>query len=287
MVAVYAIAQAQELFRTFLQPQAVSVCEDHSSKNDCAHGISRTQELRALSLLNISCILVLDTMMGPLPDSRLLCLLLHWHLITRQMVKPPFHLFLYRALDRTRVHLRHSLRLQNALHTGRSTGMEHAAVVHRTLQTISLPPKDIVSMCAVSLAVRVAPHERLRAIFGPHVSKHGRIPHCLVRELRHLDRVRRWTWACWSEAAFGRGEHVRLVVWRVEILPIPAAREVVDCHYTSRAWTSGEVLCLKSTGEDRLETSVRKALFRAIECICCWIPYSHAESLGSHQLSKR
>lgn len=162
--------------------------------------------------------------------------------------------------------------------------MEHAAVVHRTLQTISLPSKDIVRMGAVSLAIRVAPDEWLRAIFRPHVGEHGRVPHCLVSELRHLDGMRCWAWTGRSEAAFGGGEHVALVVWRVEVLSIPATREMVDRHDASRARTCGKVGRFKAAREDGLEASVRKALLGSVERGRCGAAYSHAESLESHQL---
>lgn len=65
--------------------------------------------------------------------SEILWLFLHRHLVSRQMVKPPFHLLLHCALDRTSIHLCNSLSLQNTLHPRGAARMEHATIVHRTL----------------------------------------------------------------------------------------------------------------------------------------------------------
>ena len=39
---------------------------------------------------------------------------------------------------------------------------------------------------------------------------------------------RTWTGSCFAETAFGGGEHVGLVVGRVEVFAVPAGGEVVD-----------------------------------------------------------
>jgi hypothetical protein len=146
------------------------------------------------------------------PNSRLHSLL-HPHLIPWQMIQPSLNLLLYRTLHLTRIHLIHSLRLQHTLHPRTPTSMEHTARVHHTLQRISLPSKDIVRVRPISMAISITPHERLAPILWPHIHERSRIPQRLVRELRHLYRMRRRTGASGSETPADSAGHVRLVIW--------------------------------------------------------------------------
>ena len=107
--------------------------------------------------------------------------------------------------------------------------MEHATIIHRALQTVSLPTEYIVGVGAIALAVHERPHKGLRPILRPHVLEGSRVPHGFVRDLRDADGMRGRTRTSFKEAAFCGGVHVRLVVGGVEVLSVPAGGEVVDC----------------------------------------------------------
>jgi hypothetical protein len=74
------------------------------------------------------------------------------------------------------------------------------------------------------LAVLVAPYERLRAVGRPVglIVERARVPHGLVRQLRHAYRVRRRACSRWGECALVSVVHVVLVVRAVKVLAVPA-----------------------------------------------------------------
>ena len=55
----------------------------------------------------------------------------------------------------TTIHLFYSLRLQDALHTWAPALVEHATIIHRPLQTVALPSKQIIRMSTITVT-----HER-------------------------------------------------------------------------------------------------------------------------------
>lgn len=62
--------------------------------------------------------------------------------------------------------------------------------------------------------------------------------------------------------------NVALVVRAVHILAIPACREADRDHDTGRAWLSGEVGCLSTTGHGRLEASEVHVFVSLVQFIC-------------------
>ena len=104
-------------------------------------------------------------------------------------------------------------------------------------------------MRAIALVVVVTEEERVRPILGPHVAELRGIPERLVRQLGHAHRVRRGAGTSGCESFFRRVEHVVLVVRRVEVLAIPARREVMHSHDATFARLRREVGCL---GEPRV-----------------------------------
>jgi hypothetical protein len=170
---------------------------------------------------------------NPNPHSTFCKHILNIHRIPRQVVQPPLHILLHCTLNSTSVHVLHRLRLQHALVPWTAAPVEHTAVVHHALQAIAFPAEYVVGVCAVALAVRIRPHEGLGTVGGPQIRKRSSIPQRLVRELRHLDGMRGGAGAGGAETAACGGEHVGLVVWRVEVLAVPAGGEVVDCYIKS------------------------------------------------------
>ena len=113
-------------------------------------------------------------------------------------------------------------------HTGRPVGAalaEEAIRIHDALQRIALPAKQIVGMSRIPGIVTCAPHERLTAVFRPEfrIVEHGRVPHGLVRHLRHAHWMRGRAGTCWLEAALGRVIHMRLMIGWIEVLAVPTA----------------------------------------------------------------
>lgn len=161
------------------------------------------------------------------------------HLLPRKLRKPPLGILRNRILYSALIHIGNRLRLQHPRHPRTTTAVKHARAVERALQRVALPAKDVVGVGAVPLIVHERPDKRLLGgkgpvgVAGPQVFEGARVPHGLVRQLRHLDGVRRGALGPVEEAAlaFGFGaEHVGLVVRAVEVHAIPAGREVVDRH---------------------------------------------------------
>jgi hypothetical protein len=86
-------------------------------------------------------------------------------------------------------------------------------------------------VAAVALGVTHAPDERLRAVRRPQrlVVESSRVLHGLVGELWYANGMRRWAGAGDLKPANCRGIHVRLVVWGIEMLAVPASSFVSEC----------------------------------------------------------
>jgi hypothetical protein len=72
------------------------------------------------------------------------------------------------------------------------------------------------------------PDEGIRGARRPHAVELGRVPDGLVSQLRHADRVGSRARGRVDEAVTGNGVvHMRLVVWAVEVLAVPAAKHLL------------------------------------------------------------
>jgi len=121
------------------------------------------------------------------------------------------------------------------------------------------------------------PDEGIRGARRPHAVELGRVPDGLVGQLRHADGVGSRARGRVGEAVAGDGVvHVRLVVWAVEVLAVPAAKnclsvrerilttyfiliidnsrgEMMDSENAGRAWLVREVNHLGASVEQRGE----------------------------------
>lgn len=151
---------------------------------------------------------------------------------SQQLNRPPSSSITEQALTAIDIlpdHLRHraSIHLPDRLTLQRPpilTPRKHTTTIHRLLQTIILPTKQVIRMGSVAVAVAERQHKRV-GILGlvPEPVEPRGIPERLVRHLRHADGVRCGTGTCWLEGFSGRVVHVALVVWGVEVLAVPAA----------------------------------------------------------------
>lgn len=114
--------------------------------------------------------------------------------------------------------------------------------IHCSLQRISFPSKDVISMGTISgsrfismnrslsascLRVSLTPYKRLLCgIFRPErfIVELCRIPNHLVEELRNLNRMGRWTRSTTFKGATTRVGDVAHVVFAVEVYSIPTSR---------------------------------------------------------------
>jgi hypothetical protein len=151
--------------------------------------------------------------------SRHLCL--NRHLAHRHSLKPSIHILLRLLRLLTRIILRRVLHRQARLGT---RNVQVAVIIHRLLERVALPAKDVVAMSSRASDVHRV-DERVGAVGGPErlVGEFAYVPHDLVHDLGQLGGVGRWACA----AAGGAGAlaicDVRLVVGRVEVLAVPAA----------------------------------------------------------------
>lgn len=158
--------------------------------------------------------------------------------------------------------LAHGGRDRAPVRLGDALGLEAVAQqrgrVHGALERVALPAEDVVGVGAVAGAVLVAPDERLRPVLGPEVAvvERPRVPHGLERHVWHADRVRGRAGPVRHEAAPARVVHVVLVVGRVEVLAVPARREVVDRHDARRARLLGQLGRLGEPRHDVLQARV-------------------------------
>lgn len=115
-------------------------------------------------------------------------------------------------------------------------------------------------MGAVALRVAVAPHEGLRPVGGPQaaVIERARVPHGLECDVRHAHGVRGRARPVRHEPARAAVVHVVLVVGRVQVLAIPARREVMNRHDSRRAGRRREVDRLGEARHHVLQTRVPK-----------------------------
>ena len=117
------------------------------------------------------------------------------------------------------------------------------------LQRIAFPPKKIVAVRSVAVAIVIAPDKGLRTISRPHglVVERSCVPHRFVGNLWHSDGVGRRARTSVLEGSFDGAVHVILVVGTyfgkrvlsilarpslrtVKVLPVPACWEVVNSH---------------------------------------------------------
>ena len=110
---------------------------------------------------------------------------------------------------------------------GPAAVVEALGLVHGALQRVALPAEEVVGV-GTRAAIRAAeaPHERIGCSSRPQAVELVRLPRDLESDLRHSDGV-----------GFGAGRsvvevlgvdrvvHVRLVVWAIEVLAVPASRQ--------------------------------------------------------------
>jgi hypothetical protein len=123
-----------------------------------------------------------------------------------------------------------------------STCIAVAALIHSFLQRAFFPPEDIVAVLAVAgsshlsalhrnvwtnpgLPVTHGVHKGLGAVVRPDalVVEKCSVPHDLVHQLRHLERMRRRARASRFKRSARRIRDVVLVVRAVEIFAVPAS----------------------------------------------------------------
>ena len=99
--------------------------------------------------------------------------------------------------------------------------------VHGLLEGIPLPAKQVIAVNTIAGVVTMAPVEGLRPVGGPLglVIELARVIHDLVHDLGDLDGMGRRAGAAALKGTRGRVRDVRLVVWAVDVLAVPARRE--------------------------------------------------------------
>ncbi|KJR83613.1 uncharacterized protein SPSK_04359 [Sporothrix schenckii 1099-18] len=153
------------------------------------------------------------------------------------------------VLDLALVGHRHLLLLNRA-----AAVVETLRLVHRPLQRVALPPKHVVGVRAVAVALE-APHKRVGRAALPLAVELARVPDRLERHLRHAHRVRRRAGPRVRKTVrVDRVVHVRLVVGAVQVLAVPAGREVVRREDAARARLGRHV------GRDGAAAAARHAL---------------------------
>ena len=122
--------------------------------------------------------------------------------------------------------------------------------VHRLLERIILPAKNIISVGRKAGAVATGPDKWLAAICRPvFLLVEGRgIPDSLEQDLGDLDGMGGWTFAAGLEgASLGVGNMVS-VVGGIQVDAVPAGWEAVVCHDAELARCLGEPDSLRVTG---------------------------------------
>ncbi|KAK5634940.1 hypothetical protein RRF57_010651 [Xylaria bambusicola] len=116
--------------------------------------------------------------------------------------------------------------------------------VHSLLEGIALPSEQVVTVQSVASVVAHAPVPRERAVSRPLglVVELARVKHDFVHDLGNLDRVGRGAGTAALEGAGRRIRDVTLVVGRVQVLTVPARREVDRHAPAAAAWVLGEGL---------------------------------------------
>lgn len=123
-----------------------------------------------------------------------------------------------------------------------------AVAVHGALESIALPAEQVVAVDTVARVVSHGPVEGLGAVLGPirKVVELASVEHDLIHDLRDLNRVRRRACAAHLERACRVGD-VRLVVWRVQVLAVPAAILCISIMPVCRASVVDETGSLRLT----------------------------------------
>jgi len=121
--------------------------------------------------------------------------------------------------------------------------------------------------------------------FGPELLPKGASYHGLVRHLRYSHGVGIRTRSGLLKGSLGCAVHVRLVVRAVEVLAVPARREVVDRHDAGRARLGGEVWRLPATSQNGLQTRIpeTRVASRYLEGVGRRAADRHAETLWQCQ----
>lgn len=114
-------------------------------------------------------------------------------------------------------------------------GTHAARSIHTLLELIILPAKDVISVLTVAGVVAVAEVEWLGSVRGPLalVVEGSGVPDNLVHELRNPDGVGGWAAASQAKEvgrAGSRVGNVRLVVWAVQVLSVPAAVQLIRTY---------------------------------------------------------
>jgi hypothetical protein len=150
------------------------------------------------------------------------------------------------GLDSARVHVGIRLLDEGTAGVGETKGVE--ALVHSTLQSVTLPTEDVVTVLSVTGGVTHGKDEGLAAISGPwQVVERLGVPNGLEEEQRHAGGVGRRAVSVHQDDTSIvvntslEESHVARVVGRVEVLPVPARREEDVGTDTSRALLVGEV----------------------------------------------
>lgn len=112
-------------------------------------------------------------------------------------------------------------------------GAHAARCIHTLLESIALPPEDVISVLAIAGVIAIAEVEGLGAIRGPLslVVERSGVPDNLVHELRNTDGVTGWAVASQaqeSSRAIGRVGNVRPVIRAVKIFAVPATSYIVS-----------------------------------------------------------
>jgi hypothetical protein len=129
-------------------------------------------------------------------------------------------------------------------------------------------------MLTVTSVVAGGKIERVRLPFGPQAVELGGVPHNLVHQLRDSDGMRGGTVASKTQegswAADGVGDVV-LVVGTVEILAIPACREVNVGSNATGAWRRRESLGIDSKSYGKLKHSGKAIIWFSFggRLTCC------------------
>jgi hypothetical protein len=174
------------------------------------------------------------------------------------------------------------------------------ALVHSTLEGITLPAEDVVGMLSIPSRVTHGEHEWLTGA-GPHAVKLTSVPDDLEEEQGHSDRVARRAGPNVEEETISADSssgvsHVRSMVSRVEVFSVPARREENVGTNTAIALSSGKrdsvtvtstrVRVLRITSKVRAEAAeTDRAGVDVVRGGCPpgtrhWVTSDHTEALG-------
>lgn len=157
------------------------------------------------------------------------------HNIVRQFVQPPI-IYRWRRCQRVGTCLPNS----NALRRQSRTLHILTLIIHRLLQRVPLPPKDIIRMRPKSSLIALTPHKRLGPILGPNsrIVERRRIPDDLHIYLGQQHREPVGTHAAALDLLIRR-RHMAPMVIGVKVHAIPALRKAHVGHDARRTRRRG------------------------------------------------